>query len=195
MTNFNYAASFPAVIVSEAFNNAIDHAANNGQVAHCLQTAALQCGIVIAAKPVKFIQELNKDYLQQGTKAPDAKSVKIVQALHALALALKDSGQVKALPEINQLPAWACPAAIEAAKKARKEKADAKKAAAAAETETETAAAAAALLMKAPVPTVDFEDIVIAIRNGDFTAKELDQLQNAVDFAKSKAQAPATVAV
>lgn len=192
MSSFNYAQSFPAIVVGEAFNNAIDHAANNGQIAHCLQTAALQCGIVIAAKPIKFITDLNNNYLQSGTKSPDAKSVKIVQALYALATALHESGKVKALPEVNQLPAWACPVAIEQAKQARKVKADAKKAAAA-ETETETAAAAAAaaLLMKAPVPTVDFEDIIIAIRNGDFTASELGQLENALDFAKSKAQAPA----
>ena len=191
MTSFNYAQSFPAIVVGEAFNNAIDHAANNGQIAHCLQTAALQCGIVIAAKPLQFIAELNRDYLQSGTKAPDAKTIKVIQALHALATALHESGKVSNLPEVSSLPSWACPVAIAAKKAMAKEKAAAKKAAAlmaAPIVEPETMAA------PAPAPAVlDFEALIIAIREGAYTAKELSQLQNAVDFAKSKA--PATVTV
>ena len=202
MSNYNYAEKFGNKVVGESFNIAIEHAAQNGQIAQTLQDAALLEGIIVAAKPAKFIQELNSDFLQAETSAPDAKTIKIIQALHTLALALKDSGQVKNLPEINGLPLWACPVAIAAKAAATKAKAAATRAAKKAADEAAAKKAAAdeakkaktkASLMTAPTVAADFEALIIAIRNSDFSSLELSQLQNALDFAKSKAQAPAKV--
>jgi len=81
--------------------------------------------------------------------------------------------------------------ATKAKKAADAKKADAKAKADAKKAEEEAKAKAKTTLITAPT-ILDFEALIIAIRSGKFTAKELSQLQNAVDFAKSKA--PATVA-
>lgn len=188
--SFNYAASFTSEIVGASFNEQIQHAANNGQIAHCLTLAALASGIVIAAKPVKFVSELNASYLQQGTKAPKAAIIKIVQALHALAVALHDSGKVNGLPELNALPSWADPVAIEAAKAAKAAKAAAAKAAkaAASEDDSDTAIIApVAAVAVAPVAALDLEHFLRAIRNNEYNAKEIAQIQNAIDSIKQVA--------
>lgn len=188
--SFNYAASFTSEIVGASFNQQIDHAANNGQIAHCLTLAALASGIIIAAKPAKFVAELNALYLQRDTKAPKVVIVKIVQALHALAVALHDSGKVNGLPEINALPSWADPVALAAAKAAKAAKAAAAKAAkaAASEDDSDTAIIApVAAVAAAPVAALDLEQFLCAIRDGAFTSKELDQVQNALDFIKKTA--------
>ena len=190
MTNtFNYAASFTSEIVGASFNEQIQHAANNGQIAHCLTLAALASGFIIAAKPAKFVAELNALYLQANTKAPKASIVKVVQALHALAVALHDSGKVNGLPEVNGLPSWADPAALAAAKAAKAAKAAAAKAAKAAASEDSSAAAiiAPVAAVAALAPVADLECFIRAIRNNEFSAKEIAQIQNAIDSIKQAA--------
>lgn len=184
-TSFNYAASFTSEIVGASFNQQIDHAAQNGQIAHCLTLAALASGIVIAAKPAKFVAELNALYLQRDTKAPKAAIVKIVQALYALAIALKASGKVNGLPEINDLPSWANPDAIAAAKAAAKIKANAKRAL---KTDADIVAIVApAPAPAAPAPAADLECFIRAIRNNEYSTKEIAQIQNAIDSIKQVA--------
>ena len=126
MANFNYSGIFSAANLAESFNTAITRDAAHGGIATVFVAALQQqFGFVLPATPRTAIGTINKWVATE--KAPKRAdwahgtpaAIAVAQALHALGVALHESGKIKNLHPLAPLGAWCCPVAIEAAKAAK----------------------------------------------------------------------------
>lgn len=220
-----FSALFSTDIHTAAFDEAIDRDIANGRVNHILRQSLELCyGLAISQAPAAAIKDINellasetRILLVPGNGAV-ATSVEVVQSLHQFALDMERSGKVKSLPAILPLPAWADPAAIAAAKAARKVKADqtraekkrieeaAKQAVAQAAAQAvvsgkSTAAAVAEAVHATPgtagTSTIgmaahlqaSINVVIAALNHGACTQVQIDALRVAVDSARAKPKA------
>ena len=126
MANFDYSGIFSAANIAESFNTAITRDAAHGGIATVFVVALQQqYGFVLPATPRTAIGIINKWIATE--KAPkradwahsSSAAIAVAQALHALGVALHESGKIKNLHPLAPLGAWCCPVAIEAAKAAK----------------------------------------------------------------------------
>jgi hypothetical protein len=127
MTTINASSIFNASMVSAAFDAAITTDASHGRVS-ALFSQALESayGLALPASPAQAVKTINA--LLTAPKAPKlahgpgatGQAVNVARVLHTLALALAESGRVKALPAVADLPAWADPVALAAKAEAAK---------------------------------------------------------------------------
>ena len=194
MANFNYSGIFSAANLAESFNTAITRDAAHGGIATVFVVALQQqYGFVLPATPRTAIGIINKWIATE--KAPKRAdwahgtpaAIAVAQALHALGVALHESGKIKNLHPLAPLGAWCCPVAIEAAK-AAKEAAKVAKEAAKSEEATRLALVIANAESEAELsedadtvaPTADTEaltaSIITSIKSGILSHAQLESI-------------------